>query len=457
MFNQNYGLKQQLKISRQQIQLLNFYALNSLEIENLIKTEIEDNPFLDLDIKEEKLDEDNYDDDEDERPADIWEKNGSTLNYTEKPVANQVNYKDDAKLQLHSLDLDEKKLELAEYIIDSLNDRGILDRSIEELAEDYSFQKQVWVDAAELEEAREILKLLEPAGLGARNIRECLMLQLIQIEGSYRAKMAYIIVDKYYDDLIAHKFEKICHSLNLDKDDLKEILAYISKLDFYPVSGQGPTAEQKNTIIPDFIVTNNGVPEAFLSSSKAEQLSVNQSLYEQMKDMSKEKSARVYISNKIQSARWFADALKQREETMLRIIRAIVKFQEEFFSDGNMQKLKPMILKDIAAATGYDLSTVSRITSSRYADTPFGVVFLKDLFGESLTTDEGNAVSNKAMQALIQDIIAGEEKAKPYTDQHIADMLQQQGYKIARRTVTKYREMMDIPIAQIRAMQFAVK
>lgn len=461
MLTQNYSLKQQLKISKQQIQLLNFYALNSLEIENRIISELEDNPFLD-DVQQEEqtqeLKDENFDDDDD-AGFDSRAMQNEPREFTQKQVASPVNFREDAKQQLHTLDIDDDLRELAEYLVDTLNDRGLLETPLDELATEISFQKQKWIEPAQLQAARDVLRRIEPVGLGAKDIHECLLIQLEHRAGqSAEAATAKSLIENHYDDLVTHKFDKICRAYGMERHQLTDILHYVSKLDFYPVSGQGSNAEQKNTIIPDFLVTkNDDVIEVTLCSSKADSITVNQGLYEQMKNVSKEKSAKVYVNNKIQSAMWFADALKQRESTMLQIMKAIVKFQPEYFAEGDATKLKPMVLKDIAAITGHDLSTVSRITANRYADTHFGIIYLKDLFGESVKAEDGDAISNKAAQSMIQDIVEAEDKNKPLTDEQIAQALKNQGYKIARRTVTKYRELMNIPAAQMRSMQFAIK
>ncbi len=461
MITQNYSLKQHLKISKEQIQLLNFYALNSLEIENRILSELEDNPFLEDAINEEKTD-DLKDDEyggEEETNYDNWNTRSSQQEFTQRQVVNPVSFREDAKQQLRTLEIDEDLRELAIYLVDTLSDRGLLEIPLDEIATDISFQSQKWIEVEQLQAAREVLRRVEPVGLGARDIKECLLIQLENKAADCpTAATAHKVIAEHYEDLIAHKFDKICRTYGMERNDLTEMLHYVSKLDFYPVSGVGAGMEHKNTIIPDFMVTKTeDILEVNLCSTKSDSISINQALFEQMKNLSKEKSAQLYVNNKIQSARWFADALKQRESTMLHIMQAIVKFQEAYFMNGETNMLKPMVLKDIAAITGYDISTISRITANRYADTHFGIIYLKDLFGESVKAEDGVAISNKAAQSMIQDIVEAEDKSKPYTDQQLAALLKKQGYNIARRTVTKYRELMNIPAAQMRGMQFAIK
>lgn len=472
MLSQQQLQKQQLKISPQQIQLLNFYALNMLELENRIQTEIEENPFLDTkdtDTNQENepitsedqandYDEwDNYDDNRSEKQE--YSNYFGKEQIPQKPLANFVDFKQDAKQQLAILNIDEDKKEIAEYLIDTLNDQGFLERSLEDIAEGYSFQKKTWVEDSDIQNALDIVQQLEPVGIGTTCIQECLLAQLKQNEittdlSAYAKKL----IEHHYDELINRQFEKLCQTLNIDNSKLKEVLHFIGKLKFYPVSERSSSTEPRNTIMPDFIITNQGGQiQVNLYSSKSGSVFINSSLYDQMKDSGKQKSTKQYINSKIKSAQWFVDAVRQRETTMLSIMRAIVDFQEEYFADGDIQKLKPMVLKNIADITDYDLSTISRITANRYADTHFGTIYLKDLFGESLSSNKGKSVSNKVIQSMIQDIVDGEDSSKPYTDQQITNMLKERGIKIARRTVSKYRELLDIPIAQIRSMQFTTK
>lgn len=459
MITQNYAQKQSLKISAQQIQLLNFYALNHLEVENMIRTEVEENPFLE---GQATIDTDNDTAVEDTDPNDSIDSDEAmyynapahSSEYGNRQVAYQTNFKEDAKQQLHALLLDDYTVELAEYIIDSLNDKGLLDNTLEELCDDLSFKKKKWIEVTDLQKALDVLRYIEPVGLGARDIRECLLIQLSRHQDCQLASQAYRLIDEYYEDILKHKFEKICHDLQVDNNHLKGILRYIGRFNFYPINQQS-SLEHKNTIIPDFLIAyNNGSIQVNLNSRKADSLYVNQALYNQMRDLSKEKTARAYAKSKIQSAKWFVDAVKQRETTMMSIMECIVDFQKEYFIDGDISNLKPMVLKDIATLSNHDISTVSRITSSRYADTHFGIIHLKSLFSESLSTQEGENISNKVIQSIIRDTIEAEDKNNPYTDQAVTTLLQKQGYKIARRTVTKYRELMNIPIAQIRSIQF---
>jgi RNA polymerase sigma-54 factor len=466
MLTQKQQQKHQLKISANKIQLLNFYALTSLDLECQIKNELAENPFLEC------KDESDNDDDRDQHTAgDVqdfqdWDEYGydDVSNHTadyqnyfggdqlpEKPLVYHSNFKEEARQQLSLLQISERQQDIAEYIIDVLNDRGQLDRDLEDIAEEISFKVKKMIELEEVEAALQVVHTLDPIGLGTRNIRECLMLQLCQMNQDCKeVQIALSLVKDHYNELLNRQFERITNALKIDADHLKRILVLISKLKFYPVSGSESIYEPKNIIIPDLIVSYNAdTIHVGLRRSRASSLHIAPPSY----DMSiTNKAAGQYIRNKLQSAEWLIDAIKQREEKMLSIMKCIVSLQFEYFKEGDIMKLKPMVLRNIAEMTGYDISTVSRITTEKYAETHFGFVYLKDLFSEGITDHEGNVISNKVIQSIIEDTISQEDKSQPYTDQQLLCILYGKGYNIARRTVTKYRELMNIPIAQIRAV-----
>lgn len=262
------------------------------------------------------------------------------------------------------------------------------------------------------------------------------------------------LIQHHYDDLMHRQFEKIHHALAIDDEDLRIVLHFISLLNFYPVTANATSLEPKQTIIPDFIITRNGdFLQVHLYSNKANAVFVNQSLYNQLTEQSaKDRSAKQYVKSKLQSAEWFVSAVKQREDTMMRIMHCILKLQEEYFLEGDIRLLKPMVLRNVSEVSGLDISTISRITSNKYAETPFGIVLLKDLFTEGIADKKGEVISNKVIQSVISEAIEAENKKHPYTDQQLVGILSGKGYNIARRTVAKYREQLRIPIAQIRAV-----
>jgi RNA polymerase sigma-54 factor len=372
------------------------------------------------------------------------------------PIRNVTDFKEEARQQLNMLSLEKEDHAIALYLIDMLNANGLLERPLDEIADDLSFNLHKIIEPEMLERILGYVQQLEPVGLGARSIRECLLLQLLQMDQRRPdIRCAVKLVRDHYEDLMHRQFEKIQQALSIEDDELRMIFALIGKLKFHPVAENESSVEAKHTIIPDFIVTRTGdTVQVHLTSARGDNVYVNQSLYEQLaKQCSKrDRSSEQYIKSKFQSAQWFVNAIKQREETMLRIMNCIVELQHEYFVEGDLHTLKPMVLRNIAEKTGYDISTVSRITSNKYAETHFGIVSLKDLFSEGIADKKGEVISNKVIQCVIEDAISAEDKRAPFTDQQLVTILSGRGYNIARRTVAKYREQLQIPIAQIRAM-----
>jgi RNA polymerase sigma-54 factor len=468
MISQQQTQKQQLKILPQQIQLLNLYFLNSLELEQRIKNELEENPFLENTI-EEQADEGNKKDDV--KDFQDWEEYGyddmpdykaEYQNYfssdvtPDMPLVNVEHFKDDAKRQLRLLDLSDEDREVAEYVIDVLNNQGLMDKPLDEVADDFSFHCQGFVETERIRQGLDIVQTLEPIGIGATSIQECLLIQLKAMNSKRPdVKCALRLVQNHYNDLIHRQFEKIHHALNIDEEELRVVLNYIATLKFYPVSETESSCAPKHTIIPDYIISQHGDSLVVnLYTSKSNSVFVNQTLFDQLAHQcsTKDRSSNQYIKNKLQSAQWFVNAVKQREDTMMRIMQCIVNIQREYFEEGDIRLLKPMVLRNVADLTGMDISTVSRITSNKYAETHFGLIYLKDLFSEGIADKKGEVISNKVIQSVIEEAISAEDKRHPYTDQQLVNILTSKGYNIARRTVAKYREQLRIPIAQIRAV-----
>jgi RNA polymerase sigma-54 factor len=469
MISQQQTQKQQLKILPQQIQLLNLYFLNSIELEQRIKNEMEENPLLEVkeekeydeaetDIKESLKD---YQDWEDINNEDRPDYKAEYQNYFSSedapniPIGSVVHFKDDAKQQLHLLNLTDEEQEITEYVIDILNNQGLMDKPLEEVVDDYSFLKQAIIDEGKIIHALNIVQTLDPIGLGARSVQECLLIQLKAMNQKRPdIKCALRLIEHHYNDLMHRQFEKIHHSLNIDEEELRIILNFIGTLKFYPVAENVSDFEPKTTIIPDFIITRFGDNiQVNLYSTKANAVFVNQSLYDQLAQQSnKDRGATQYVKSKLQSAQWFVNAVKQREDTMMKIMQCIVQIQHEYFLEGDIRLLKPMVLRNVAEKSGLDISTVSRITSNKYAETHFGLLYLKELFSEGIADKKGEVISNKVIQSVIEEAISNEDKRHPYTDQQLVNILSSKGYNIARRTVAKYREQMRIPIAQIRAV-----
>lgn len=469
MITQQQSQKQQLKILPQQIQLLNLYFLNTIELEQRIRNELEENPFLDT-ITEDPVEEQekqskdvqDYQDWDEYGYEDVPDYKTEYQNYftnettPNMAIGSSVHFKDDLKQQISFLDLCERDRAIAEYLVDVLNEHGIMDKPLEEIADDLSFNMTAVIEAEELDRLLRVIQTLDPIGIGSRSVQECLLLQLEQMdERRPDVRVARKLIGHHFSDLMHRQFEKIYHALNIDDDELRIVLSVIGNLKFYPVCETASNYEPKSTIIPDYIITRFGdTIQVNLHSTKANAVFVNQTLYEQLAQQIavRDRGASQYVKSKLQSAQWFVNAVKQREDTMMRIMQTIVQIQHDFFMEGDIRLLKPMVLRNVADLSGMDISTVSRITSNKYADTHFGLLYLKNLFSEGIADKKGEVISNKVIQSVIEEAIAGEDKRHPYTDQQLVNILSGKGYNIARRTVAKYREQMRIPIAQIRAV-----
>ncbi|MBC7553245.1 MAG: RNA polymerase factor sigma-54 [Taibaiella sp.] len=469
MLTQQQSQKQTLKILPQQIQLLNLYFLNTLELEQRIKNELEENPFLetiekkdeDEDTKTSKDEMQDYQDWEEVMYDDMPNYKSDYQNYFDSEVApntaivNVKTFKEEAHQQLQMLDLCDEDRIYAEYVIDILNNEGFMDHPLDEVADDMSFHFQRVVEESAVRRALTIVQTLEPIGIGSCTIQDCLLLQLKYMDNRRpEVKCAVNLLRHHYNDLMHRQFEKIHHALKIDDEELKAVLSLISGLKFHPVN-EISAFDPKNTIIPDFIITNyGGNIQVNLYSSRSGSVFVNQSLHDELANQisNKDKTANQYIKSKLSSAQWFVNSVKQREDTMLRIMKCIAEIQKDYFIEGDIRLLKPMVLRNVAELSGMDISTISRITSNKYAETHFGIIYLKDLFSEGIADKKGEVISNKVIQSVIEDAISTEDKKRPYTDQQLVGILSSNGYNIARRTIAKYREQMQIPIAQIRAV-----
>jgi RNA polymerase sigma-54 factor len=301
------------------------------------------------------------------------------------------------------------------------------------------------------------IQQLEPVGIGARNIRECLLIQLQRLNIKRPdVRMAIKLLEEHFTDLHNRNMDKIKVHLGIDEEELKIVLKLIASLKMKPVVELQDGVTINQNILPDFVVTRNGDSiEVCLYRQRSESLSINSSWREMAQNTAKvttDKSAVQYIKNKLQSAQWFIHAVQQRESTMLKIMKAIVQMQYDYFITGDINQLKPMILKNIAEMVGVDISTVSRITCNKYAESPFGLLLLKDLFTEGIANQQGQVISNKVIQSAIEEVIESEDKHNPYTDQQLVKILSQKGFSVARRTVAKYREQLQIPVSHVRGL-----
>jgi RNA polymerase sigma-54 factor len=467
MIHQNLGQKQQTRILPQQIQLLNIFHLTTIELEHRIAQEIEENPLLEelpndespevtSDLQQDfaDLEEYVYDDVPDYKLE--YANYFSDQQMPERPITQMCSFREQLKEQVRMLMQTERKFQLACYLIDSLSQNGLLEEELSTLAEDVSFNQNTWVEPEELEQVLFVIQTLDPAGIGARNIRECLLIQLKKKDNKIPiVQIANKLIQNHYDDLNNRQLEKIMVQLKISEDKLRESLSYIASLNLQPIDIESDNEVSKNYIIPDFILSiEDEEVEIALAKQRSASLIINKGWIDNIKSQAqqKDRATSFYLKSKLQAAEWFVSAIVQREQTMLRIMRAIVKWQFDYFQTGDTLLLKPMILKNIAEETNVDISTVSRVTSNKYAATSFGNVLLKDLFTEGLPSDSGESVSSRVIQHAIKEIIDVEDKTKPFTDHQLVAELSCLGFKIARRTVAKYREMLRIPTAQLMAI-----
>ena len=487
------SLQQKLlqKLSPQQIQLMKLLQIPTANLEERVKEELEENPALEMD--EEGSDDefgedsqDSIDDSMDDEPMDGSEDDYENADMTEYIVDDDgeiADYKtrddnypemDDQKVmpirvettfhdlvvdQLGMLELDERRFKIAEQIVGSLDDDGYLRRELSSIADDLAFRQSMVVEEKEIEELLEQIQQFDPAGICARNLQECLLLQLKRKLGEGKSvALAIQILSKYFEEFTKKHYEKIQHNLNLNDEQIKEVINQIIKLNPKPGGNIGEINKAESYIIPDFyIINNNGRLELSLNARNAPDLRISEGYRDMLKDYEKgskkdkrQKEAVLFIKQKIDSAKWFIDMIKQRQETLINTMSAIISHQEEFFLTGDETNMRPMILKDIAEITGLDISTVSRVANSKFVQTEFGTYRLKFFFSESLSTDSGEEVSTREVKKILNDIIEGEDKRKPLSDEILTDMLQGKGYNIARRTVAKYREQLNVPVARLR-------
>lgn len=458
-------------------------------LEQRIKEELESNPALEEgnESEEEEYPSDEYDNDMDGADAetvDLDDKNqdidiNEYLNDDDYPSykynANNYGPDDDTKelpfsagqsfqelliAQIGLRPLDENKQMLARMIIGNINDDGYLMRDVESMVDDLAFSQNIETSKEELEEILEVVQDFDPPGVGARSLQECLVIQLKKKDyPTEDTALAIQILSRFFEEFTRKHYDKIQKKLGIGDEELKDAIQEILHLNPKPGSSMAGTTRALQTIIPDFIIYNNdGKPELYLNSKNAPELKVNRTYSEMLEGFSKnrknadktQREAVLFVKQKLDAAKWFIDAIKQRQETLMGVMSTILEFQYEYFVTGDETRLKPMILKDIADTVGLDISTVSRVANSKYVETPFGTFLLKSFFSESLVTDSGEEVSTREVKKILSDCIGGEDKKKPLTDEKLADILQEKGYNIARRTVAKYREQLDIPVARLR-------
>lgn len=464
MLYQNITQKQQLKIHPQQLQMLHLFHLNTIELEQRIQNELEENPLIEENADADSATEKN--DKEEIQEYQDWDEYAydDTSNYNaqvsqqdkfpERPLVETIDFRAEALNQLSLLPLTAEEIELGEFIIYGLTDEGFLDGTAETVSDDYSLKRLKLVDVSTVEKMVGILQTLEPAGLACSSIQECLLLQLKRMNTKRPdVKLAIRFLEDFYAELKARNFHKLMEVLSIDEEDIQITLSLLASLKLKPVPKGDGTPVQYDTIIPDFVVTQEDDElHVALYKEKASSLKISSSWKAKVKNSENagDQATTKYLSNKLSAAEWFVNAIKQRESTMLKVMKAIVKLQYDYFITGDELQIRPMILKNIADMVGVDISTVSRITCNKYVQTPSGNVLIKNLFNEGIANQEGVAVSVRTVQENIQQLIQQEDKNSPYSDQQIAELLAGRGFKIARRTVAKYRDELGIPAAQVR-------
>jgi len=471
------------KLSPQQILLMKLLQVPSMALDQRIKQEIEENPALEditneaaeevknpdeLSEEKEKPEETKTDDEFDITDYvdkdDIPDYKLHSNNYPEEekktiPFASGTSFYELLQAQLGDAGFNKKQRVIAETIIGNVDDSGYLERDIEAMVDDLAFTQNVQATEVEVEAVLTEIQKFEPSGVGARNLRECLLLQLNRKDTSDPfINSAIKILERHFDAFTKKHYDKILKKMDISETALKSCIDEIVKLNPKPGNSLSETTKTNYYVIPDFIVTNDdGELVLTLNSRNAPELRLNRT-YKQMlenyslstKKTKKDKEALQFVRQKIDSAKWFIDAIKQRQHTLYVTMKAILEFQYNFFVTGDDTKLRPMILKDIADKVNLDISTISRVANSKYVQTPFGTLLLKSLFSESLKNDSGEDVSTKEVKKILSDCVDGEDKKKPLTDERLVKLLKEKGYNIARRTVAKYREQLSIPVARLR-------
>jgi len=493
---QSLQIKQGLRLLPQQIQLMKLLQVPTADLETRIKDEIDENPALEMseeephtdaqeelgdplqDFNQEEGDSDSSDWDEDDygldsmniddyadndEVADYKTRDDNYPEFDEKPSNMpkvEVNFLDMLVSQLGTLDLDSRQRTIAEQIVGSIDDDGYLRREVTSIVDDLAFRQNIMATEKEVEQLIVKIQSFDPPGVCARDLQECLLLQLKRqrAEGK-NVELAIVAIEKYFDEFTKKHFEKIQRSLNIEEDVMREeVVNRILKLNPRPGGNVGGINKGETYIIPDFyIVNNNGRLELTLNARNAPDLRISQDYKEMFRDYERgakkdksQKEALLFIKQKIDSAKWFIDIINQRYQTLSKTMYAIMHHQEAFFLTGDETNLKPMILKDIADRTELDISTISRVANSKFVQTEFGTYKLKFFFSESLSTDSGEEVSTREVKKILSDLVEAEDKRKPLSDDTLTEMLNDKGYLIARRTVAKYREQLAIPVARLR-------
>ncbi|MBZ4037258.1 RNA polymerase factor sigma-54 [Flavobacterium sp. 17A] len=483
MLKQFLNLKLSQKLSPQQIQLMKLIQLPTQAFEQRLLEEMNENPALEAGKEDEyEADEyanddyDDYDDNESDRieaddiNIDEYLSDDDTPDYKtqvnnysddeerETPFAAPISFHQDLINQLNTFILNDEEREIAEFLVGSIDDMGYIRRSIPDIVDDMAFTQGIYTDEAMVEKMMTVIHELEPSGVGARDLQECLLLQLKHKTPTEYVDLAIDIIENQFDAFTKKHYDKLLQKYSISNEQLKKAIHEIERLN--PKPGGSFTGNNKVTenVVPDFAIRIvDGELELTLNGRNAPSLHVSKDYQEMMQTYKEsrdkstaQKDAVQFIKQKLDSAKWFIDAIRQRQETLFVTMNAIMHYQEEYFLDGDETKLKPMILKDIADMVGLDISTISRVANSKYVETPYGTKLIKEFFSEAMKNDQGEDVSTLEIKKILQNTIEEEDKRKPLPDDQLAEILKEKGYPIARRTIAKYREQLDIPVARMR-------
>ena len=483
MLKQHLQFKLSQKLSPQQIQLMKLIQLPTQAFEQRLKQELEENPALEGGKEESDSIEDEFDDLYDDNELDGDNINTEDINIDEylsddeipdyRTKANNYSADDDEKSvpfaagisfnqyllnQLNTVYLNDEEWSIAEFLVGSVDESGYIRRPLADIMDDLAFTQNIYTDEKTIDSILKIVQSLDPPGVGARSLEECLIIQLKRKEMNPNIEMAIAILEKSFDHFTKKHYKKLLQKHNISEDRLKEAIAEIEKLNPKPGGSYAGNNRIVEHVVPDFsIKIVDGELELTLNGRNAPELHVSKEYNNMLKGFkaSKEKSKSqkdtvMFIKQKLDAAKWFIDAIKQRQQTLYITMNAIMEYQKEYFLTGDERNLRPMILKDIADEINMDVSTVSRVANSKYVDTPYGTKLIKDYFSESMKNEQGEDVSTKEIKKILENVITDEVKKKPLTDDKLAAILKEKGYPIARRTVAKYREQLGIPVARLR-------
>ena len=484
MLKQYLQFKLAQKLSPQQIQLMKLIQLPTQAFEQRLKQEIEENPALETGKESDEFDNafdefdnsaDDYSDSEsigsddinvdeylsdDEIPDYRTQTNNYSSDDEEKdiPYASGISFTQHLTTQLNTLIMSDEDRDIAEFLVGSVDESGYIRRSLTDIVDDLAFTQNIYTNEKAVEKVLHMVHQLDPAGVGARNLQECLSIQLHRKEKQPDVELAIDIIDKAFEQFTKKHYKKLIQKFDVTELQLKDAIDEIEHLNPKPGGSYAGNTKMVEHVVPDFAIRiNDGELELTLNGRNAPELHVSREYrdmlkgYKEASDKSKsQKDAVMFIKQKLDAAKWFIEAIKQRQQTLFVTMSAIMHYQSEYFLSGDERKLRPMILKDIADEIDMDVSTVSRVANSKYVDTPYGTKLIKEFFSESMTNDQGEEVSTREIKKILETVIEDENKRKPLTDEKLASILLDKGYPIARRTVAKYREQLDIPVARLR-------